>query len=496
MILDRWQRFARRRAERAGALVVDVSRAEIWRAAGGRCQCAGECGRGHAGRCEATFSERGSWHADHTLPLRPADPRVPPGPHVPANLRALCPDCNRAKSNRVVALPDGPLRRALVQTAIIQARLARVGVPAYSVLDGARALAPTMAPHVITLRLLPAPGHAHLDARALAEVRAGVNHPGARVYTHGAELRVEIPRWPRPIVPLASMPRAGLRFGVGVDARGQVAAVDLSASPHVLVAGQTRSGKSEMLRVLVWHLHRAGAGLVLVDTDGKTFDPFARARGLACAVARDPDAAHDAVELARRMMDDRPVDVPQAPLVLVIDEAHMLRADTRDTVIDIAKRGAKRSVQVIVATHRPTRDVLPKVLTDQLTWSIAGRVKDSAGSIVILGESGAQHLQGAGDMIIAHGGQATRIQAALGAAADWARLDLADAPPAPAPPAPRADPRYRRKPLDERVDHLVRRWQETGREPSAAELNRTFRGATERNSRARDLAFEAIAASG
>jgi len=496
MIRDRWQAFARRRARAAGVAFQDVPRVDIWRTAGGRCQCAGECGRGHVGRCTAAFPVGGAWHVDHTLPLRPDSPAVPRGPHVQANLRALCPECNRAKSNAVVTLPNGPLRRALLQTAIIQARLAGVGVPAYSALDGLLQLRPTFAPHVITLRLLPAPGHAHIDQRAMAEVKAGVNHPAARVYTHGAELRVEIPRWPRPLVPLASMPRAGLRFGVGVDTAGRVVAVDLAASPGVLVAGQTRSGKSEMLRDLVWHLARAGAGLVLVDTDGKTFNPFARARGLACAIAREVDAATDAVELVRRMMDAREVDIDQPPLALVVDEVHMLPMATRDIVLDIAKRGAKRCVQVIVATHRPTRDVLPKSLTDQLTWSIAGRVKDAAGSTVIIAESGAQHLQGAGDMLLAHGGRTVRIQAAIGGEADWARLPMLGAEPAPAPQVGKADPRYTRLPIDDRVDWAVERWKETGARPSATSIGKAFGGRTDRNRRARDTALEALATAG
>lgn len=435
--------------------------------------------RGHCHICRRPV-ERASFQIDHLLPIARG------GPDTLDNVAPAHAECNRRKSARVTHLPDGPLRRALIQTFIAQARLARVGVRAF-------VGAPTIAPHIITLRLVPAPGHAHLDARALAEVRATVNHPAARVYTHGAELRVEIPRWPRRIVPLATMPAAGLRFGVGVEANNQVVAIDLSASPHVLVAGQTRSGKSEALRAIVYHLARAGSQLVLVDADGATFDPFARARGLVCRIARDVDEAHDAVALAHAMMDKRPVDTPQAPLALVIDEAHMLAGDTRELVIDMAKRGAKRATQVVVATHRPTRDVLPKQLTDQLTWAIAGRVQDVAGSRVILGRTGAETLQGHGDMIVAHAGCTVRIQAALGGASDWAKLEQAAEEPPRAPETERAeDARYARKSNAGRVEWLIERFRETGAAPSQYALNQAFGGNAARNSRAADEARQLL----
>lgn len=461
--------------------------------AGGRCQCAGDCG-GHAGPCGVRLA--GGAHVDHILPRRPADPRVPPGPDVPANLRALCPACNRQKSNRLTTLPEGELRRSLLRSLAVQVRLARAGVPA-------AALTPIIAPHIVTLRLRPEPGHAHVTEGIAAEVRAAVNAPAARVYAHGAELRVEVPRPRRRPVPLSAMPRHGLRFGVGLDGENRVAYVDLDAAPHVLVAGSSGSGKSEVLRVLGYHLAAAGAELVLVDPDGETWAPLERAAALPVAVARDVDAGVRSIHHTQTLMDARAVDTPcQRPLVLMVDEVHMLGAGILDVLVDIAKRGRKRRAFVVVATHRPTRDALPRVLTDQLAWAIAGRVKDAAGSKVIVDQTGAQHLGGRGDMLLAHGGRVVRMQAALAGRDDWRRLPRADDPPPPAPEIEAdasggtSDPRHERKPVDAAVAWLVARWRESGRAPSAKAAKARFGGSTERAMRARDDAAAVIAAGG
>lgn len=476
MIGSRWRRNAAR-ARARGAPAVPYGAADVLGKTGGRCYL-----------CGAGLTER--WQVEHIIPISRG------GADVLANVMPACPDCNRRKGTKLVTLPDGTLRRALLQTAIVQARLARVGVPCLTVLDGLTRLAPIMAPHVITLKVLPAPGHAYLTAPAIAEVRAGVDHPAARVYQHGAEVRIEIPRWPRPVVRLADMPRAGLAFGIGVDTLNRVVAVDFATSPHALVAGQSRSGKSTVLQVMAYQLAALGAGLILVDTDGETFRPFASAAALALAVADTTEAAHAAIVEAGRMMDARPVDVPALrPLVLLVDEVHLLSPATRDLVLDIARRGAKRRTFVVLATHRPTRDDLPKVLTDQLSWRISGTLGDSAGSRVALGVSGAEHLQGRGDMLVSRGGRIERIQAAYGTGDDWARLEVGQPGAIPGGVSLPAAERYARRPNDERVSWLIERFKTTGQKPSQYALNQAFGGSARRNTRARDEALALLAVS-
>lgn len=466
MITDRLRRHARRALAR-GSAHVPYTEDEVWARGKGKCYL---CGRP---------LDRSDWTVEHVIPVTRGGPDVI-GNVMPAHAR-----CNSRKGAKITALPDGPLRRAIQQTLVTWARLARVGVPT-------QPLAPTIAPHVVTLRYATVPGHAHLPARIAAEVRAAVHAPTARVYVHGAELRVELPRWPRRPVPLREMPRRGLRLGIGLDVENRPVGIDFDASPHLLIAGQSGSGKSVLLQTIVHQLADAGARLVLVDADGHTFEPFARLAALEVALARDVDAGHNAAVYVQRAMDGRPIGTDQPALVLAVDEIHTLRQDTRAIIQDIAQRGRKRRVFIVVATHRPVRDVLTPTLTDQCTWRVAGRVQTPKASELIIGQTGAQHLGPAGDMLLAHGGHVVRFQAARGGAEDWGRLPMRATEPDAAPAVTAEDPRYVRGDDSERVTWLVERFRETGARPSANAVMQAFGGNTARASRARDDALQLI----
>lgn len=466
MITDRLRRNAQRALAR-GAPHVPYTEDQVWQRGRGLCYL---CGRSLA---------REDFQIEHTIPITRG------GPDVLSNVMPAHARCNQVKGTRIVTLPEGPLRRGLQQTLVVFARLYRVGFPTSP-------LAPVLAPHVTTLRFATVPGRAHVTPATVAEVRAALHAPLARVYVHGAELRVELPRWPRRPVPLATVPRRGLRLGIGVAADNRPVGIDLETPAHVLIAGQTGSGKSVLLQAIAAQLAAAGARLVLVDADGTTFEPFARLAALEVAVARDVDAGHDAVVYVRQQMDARPVSLAQPPLVLVVDEIHTLRMDTRALIQDVAQRGRKRRVSIVVATHRPTRDVLTPTLTDQCAWRIAGRVQTPKASELIIGQTGAQHLGAAGDMLLAHGGGVVRFQAARGEAADWARLVMTRTEPEAAPAAAVEDPRYQRQPNDERVAWLVERFRSTGSRPSAKAVKDVFGGNTGRAMRARDEALQVI----
>jgi hypothetical protein len=444
---------------------------DVWERGGGRCYLCGQ-----------PLAPVG-WQIEHVIAIDRG------GPDVLANVMPAHRLCNQRKGTRVVALPTGELGRAICNTLLVCARLAspRVGFPTVP-------RRPAIAPHVSTLRLATVPGHAHAPASVAAEVRAAVKNEHARVYVAGDELRVEIPRTVRRLVTLADLPpRRGLLFGIGLDTNNAPVGIDLATSPHIGIAGQSGSGKSVLLQVIVGQLAAAGARLVLVDADGATFEPFARLSALDVQLARDVAAAHDAAVYVQRAMDARPVDIHQPPLVLAIDELHTLRRDTRDVIQDIAQRGRKRRVFVVLATHRPTADVLPKVLTDQLTWAVAGGVGDVAGSRVIIGKPGAEMLRGNGDMILSHGGRCVRFQAALGTAADWARLPMRATEPEAAPEATPTDTRNVRKPDDQAVAWAVERALLDGKTPSATAIQREFGGAMDAARRRRDAALQALA---
>jgi len=467
---------------------------------GGRCQCRGECGR-HAEPCPTRLHPGpGGFHADHILPRSPADPSIPPGPDAPANIRALCPACNRAKSNRVTTLPEGPIRHAMVAMLRAQLRLAAIGVatrPLPEVLRVIALLPPerrasarpwVIAPHVVTLRIWPVEGHESLTTKARAAIDAAVGRPGARVYQHGAEWRVEVPRAPRGTVALAEMPA----WGIGLDAMNRPLALDLAASPGVLLAGQTGGGKSTALQTIIYHVARAGGRLVILDpkyrAGGAALRPFRRLAALECAVANSAAECADALALAASIMDARDPGESHPMLAVVVDEIHELDLAARGVVERMAKLGREVNVQVVAATQHPIREVVTNALKNQLTNWIAGRVQNASASTLVVGRTGAQYLAGRGDMIVVSGGRDSRIQVALGGAPDWARLATLPAEPQRAPESERADPRYVRGDVSEKVAYLVDRWEKSGVAPSTPPIQREFGGSRLSNQRARDVA--------
>lgn len=496
--------FVRRRAKSLPpADVWQRLRSEAFERSGGRCQCYGDCGK-HVGQCPVRIHPGpGGFHADHILPKNPPDPTVPRGPDVPANIRALCSDCNLAKSNRMVALPDGALRDASRTMVAIQARLAFVPNahtrPFLAILQINTILPPERriqwwipAPHVVTLRLWPAEGCEVLTAKAEAAIMAAVRSPTARVYRHGDEWRVEIPRWPRPPVDLADMPA----WGIGVDPSNQHVCVNPWDSPGVLIAGQSGSGKSTLLQALIYHTARAGGRLIIIDpkyrAGGAALRPFRRLAALECAVANSAADVDAALALAAFIMDEREPGGRHPLLAVVVDEIIELTAEQRAAVERIAKLGREVNVQPFVATQHPTKDVVTNALKNNLTWWAAGRVQNASASTLVIGRSGAQHLGGRGDMIIAHGGRDVRVQVPLGGPADWARLAMLDTEPAPAPRVERSDPRYERKPIDDRLAY-ARDLAADGVRPTGYRLNKALGGNNDRN---HEIAAEVRAAFG
>lgn len=402
MTLTPWQRWARRRSRAAGVPHEDVTREAVYARTGGRCWL-----------CRRPLGD--AWEVDHVIPVSRG------GPHVLGNLMPACEDCNGRKGTRVVALPASELARAVVWTGAIAQRLAQCGVVVQPVYPGPDAFGP----HVVTLRVLPAPGAVGVAMRAAPEIEAALGEcragPPAVAY-EAPYITAAVPRMrPRP-VRLADMRARGLAVQVGVTADNRPAVVDLAQSAHVAIAGATGGGKSVLLQTLAYGLAQSGAKLALADGDASTFDGMRAWAALAYGVADTTgDAVALACEVAREIDRRNPGATP--PLVLMVDEVQMIAADKRGraALADIAARGRKRGVHLVCATQYIRRDVLDPRITGQCGWRIALRLETEVAAGMI-GCRGASRLAGRGDCLIAHGGRMVRAQIALGTADDWARI--------------------------------------------------------------------------
>lgn len=330
-----------------------------------------------------------------------------------------------------------------------------------------RPAAPIVADRVVTLRIRVA-GDVMATSREWPAVLGIIGRPRARIYADGHDVCIEVPR-PRPGQSRA--PRLPVR--VGRDVRNRAVSVDLWQR-HVVVGGQTGSGKSVLLQRLAHGVAAAGGQLALADLDVGTWDGWHRAAALAWAVADEPAAADALVVAVANAVDGR--DVGQWPaLVLIVDEVQRLGPAGHAALADILARGRKRGVVAVVATQYVRGDVLDRRLTDQCAVRVAGRVTDAAASRLILGQCpDATALAGGGDVLIVAGGcEPARVAVAMVAPGEVAALPQVATSPTAAPVVEVAA-RQEREDDDDHIEWAIGRMQ--AGQPAGAEVIQRERG--------------------
>jgi S-DNA-T family DNA segregation ATPase FtsK/SpoIIIE len=215
-----------------------------------------------------------------------------------------------------------------------------------------------------------------------------------------------------------------LPVGLGKDISGRAVFFDLAEMPHLLVAGTTGSGKSVMLNGLLTSLllttDPRQVKMVLVDPKRVELSQFARVPHLITPVVTDVKKAANALswavsEMERRYevlerMGVRSLDgyndraEKQMPyVVIVIDELADLMmtaaAKVEDAVIRLAQKARAVGIHLVVATQRPSVDVITGMIKANVPSRIAFAVSSQIDSRVILDASGAEALLGQGDML-------------------------------------------------------------------------------------------------
>jgi S-DNA-T family DNA segregation ATPase FtsK/SpoIIIE len=234
------------------------------------------------------------------------------------------------------------------------------------------------------------------------------------------------------------------RFVVGEAIDGRAVTGDLSdgSTSHLLIGGQTGSGKSVLLRGLVsslCHFHPPQAvRFTLVDPKRVTFGPLAAA----IAAHLEGPVFHDAESILPELdglvadMNDRYERFERANVedidsyneasrehlarrIVVVDEFQDLIADkaTREDFLGAVKRlGSKAraaGIHLICATQRPDARTVPGELKANLGGRIALKVQAAVNSRIILDEAGAEKLLGCGDLLVNLGHGVVRAQAPM-----------------------------------------------------------------------------------
>ncbi|MDY4522562.1 MAG: DNA translocase FtsK [Atopobium sp.] len=226
-----------------------------------------------------------------------------------------------------------------------------------------------------------------------------------------------------------------LEAAFGRDSEGAPVVVDIAALPHLLVAGTTGSGKSVLLNSIVMTmLMRATPEelrLIMVDPKRVEFTFYAGLPHLYVPVVTEPRQATSALqwgvtEMERRLkvfehykvrdiksfnrqvesgklseMDNPPNKMPY--FVIVIDELSDLMMvagkDVESSIVRIAQLGRAAGIHLIVATQRPSADVVTGLIKANIDNRVALSVDNSINSRIILDQTGAEKLLGRGDML-------------------------------------------------------------------------------------------------
>jgi len=222
--------------------------------------------------------------------------------------------------------------------------------------------------------------------------------------------------------------KSPLRFALGQNVAGNPAAADLSAMPHLLIAGATGSGKSVSVNAIIsgFLLNNSPDDLRLLMVDPKRVEltgyngiphllapvvvDLERVVGALQWVAREMDQRYQrlAENGARNIVDYNSRLAAQGEnrlpyLVVIIDELAdlmMLAPDeTERTITRLAQLARATGIHLVIATQRPSVDVVTGLIKANFPARIAFAVASGVDSRVILDQPGAERLLGQGDML-------------------------------------------------------------------------------------------------
>ena len=220
--------------------------------------------------------------------------------------------------------------------------------------------------------------------------------------------------------------KSPLGFALGRDIAGAPIVADLAKMPHLLVAGQTGSGKSVMINdILTSMLYRSSPSdlkLILVDPKQVELTPYNNIPHLLTPVITEPEKCISALKWAVAEMERRLRTMAEVGkrnigeynnlkkeegmpyIVIVIDElADLMMMAARDVealIVRIAQKARAAGIHLILATQRPSVDVITGLIKANVPARIAFTVASQVDSRTIIDQMGAEKLLGRGDMLL------------------------------------------------------------------------------------------------
>ncbi|MGH7239217.1 MAG: DNA translocase FtsK 4TM domain-containing protein, partial [Candidatus Saccharimonadales bacterium] len=232
-----------------------------------------------------------------------------------------------------------------------------------------------------------------------------------------------------------------MALAIGKDISGTPIVEDLDKMPHLLVAGQTGSGKSVMINaVLTSLLYRNSPSdlkLILVDPKQVELKPYDEIPHLLTPVITEPEKCISALKWAVAEMERRYRALSEVGkrnigeynnlkkeegmpyIVIVIDElADLMMMAARDVealIVRVAQKARAVGIHLVLATQRPSVDVITGLIKANIPARIAFKTTSQVDSRTIIDQIGAEKLLGEGDMLLtlANMPKPRRIQGAM-----------------------------------------------------------------------------------
>ena len=239
--------------------------------------------------------------------------------------------------------------------------------------------------------------------------------------------------------------KSKMSVALGKDVAGKVAIADMAKMPHTLIAGSTGSGKSVCINTIItsiiYKAKPSEVKLVMVDPKVVELSVYNGIPHLLIPVVTDPKKAAGALAWAVQEMDNRynlfaqkgvrdlkgynaliekEEGVGKLPQILIIidelaDLMMVAAKEVEDSICRLAQKARAAGMHLIIATQRPSVDVITGIIKANIPSRIAFAVSSQVDSRTILDQVGAEKLLGKGDMLYYPTGAAkpTRIQGAF-----------------------------------------------------------------------------------
>ncbi len=322
----------------------------------------------------------------------------------------------------------------------------------------------SIGPTITRYEITPGPGVKVRQITALTDDLAlALQSDGVRIATVSGKsvIGVEVPNEKVSVVSLRALlesrefinAKSRITVCVGLTVTGKPVYMDIDDMPHVLIAGETKSGKSVAINCMILSLlYRASPDevqLILIDPKRVELNIYSKIPHLIMPVIDDPKRAAAALRWAVNEMDRRymlldkmgvrnreeycelrkqdPSLELMPQIIIVIDELADLMLQVREYVEELINRLAAMAracgIHLLVGTQRPSVDIITGLIKANIPARIAFKVSSAQDSRIILGGIGAEKLLGRGDMLYqATGAGRMRIQGAFVSGAEIKRL--------------------------------------------------------------------------